>query len=190
MTPHQILIVVIRLLALLWFLFTISNAGTFYGIAEALKGMSVGPGMLWALGLVQLAACAFMWFFPATLASKLLRDGARPISSNGPIEHWQALVPIGVGLWLLARAVPDLADWLMYFVLRRHDDVLKGAPVGADEIANVLATFVETAVGAWLILSGPAVTRLLVQARLAGLRSKISDSMSTAVHENKDDVQR
>lgn len=91
---------------------------------------------------------------------------------------------------MLKEAVPRLASLLAYFALRGRDEFYKDMPIGTDEISNLLATLVSIVIGAWLILSGPAVTRLLVQARLAGSRSTISDSMSTAVHENKDDVQR
>lgn len=79
MTPHQILIVVIRLLALLWFLYVLSNVGMFIGMAEALWSIGIGRPLLGVFGLVQLGACVLLWLFPATLASKLLRDGARPI---------------------------------------------------------------------------------------------------------------
>lgn len=176
MAPHQILIVAIRFLALIWFLYTASNVGTFYATIVEFENLNLGLGMLWASGLLQLAACVFLWLFPATVASKLLRDGSQPISSFGSIEHWQALVPIGVGLWVLARAVADLGYWLTFLVLRGYDEMLERVPLDAYQIAGMVTTLIELVVGAWLLLSGPAVTALLLRTRMAGLKNKLPDS--------------
>lgn len=176
MTPHQLLIVAIRLLALIWFLYTVANVGTFYATILEFEDLNLGLGMLWASGLLQLAACVFLWVFPATLASKLLRDGSQAISSFGSIEHWHALVPIGVGLWVLARAVSDLGYWLTFLVLRGRDEMLQRVALDAYQIAGMVATLIELVVGTWLLLSGPAITALLLRARVAGLKNKLPDS--------------
>jgi hypothetical protein len=67
-TPHQILIVAIRLLTIFW-LFGV--LGQIAAAIATLQAMGTGTLSIWVLAGVQLAICLFLWFFPATIASKL-----------------------------------------------------------------------------------------------------------------------
>ncbi|HEX7115702.1 MAG TPA: hypothetical protein VF193_11275 [Steroidobacter sp.] len=48
---------------------------------------------------------------------------------------------------------------------------MQGVSTGVEQIAGESATVIELAIGVWLILGGPTVTWLLLQARFAGLKS-------------------
>jgi hypothetical protein len=113
-TPHQILIVGIRLLAVVWFLSILWQVA---GILIAIEHGGIGAGIMWAAAGVQLLFCAFMWLFPATLASKLLRGGMESVSAGSvPFYEWRDLCFVSVGTFVLARAVPTAIYWMIVAV--------------------------------------------------------------------------
>ena len=113
MTPNQILIVVVRLIAVMWALYVVSQIGP---IVSASEQMGIGPSASWALLAVQFFFCVFLWFFPASFASKLLR-GSRTseVSPSSSISDWQELAFVAVGVFVLSRAIPDILYWLIFF---------------------------------------------------------------------------
>lgn len=168
MTPHQILIVVTRVLVIFWFLSLLGQAAA---IPSTIRntGVSATPFLI-TLGL-QLVAIVVLWLFPATLASKLLRAGNVPVQTSAvPFDEWRDLVFVGVGVFILARALPDVIYWV----------ILAAAPESSfpdfsfEQKANALLSLLDLAIGLVLTLGAPAVAALIQKGRRAGVASRSS----------------
>lgn len=144
MTPHQILIVVIRLLAIILFLRLVA------GSAPALRAVGEAPLVIWIIFALQFVVCAFMWFFPATLASILLRSGDKRVSAASvPFDNWRQLAVASIGIFVLARAVPDATYWL----LLAGSDLFAPSELFSlsfEQKVSAVSTVVEVVVGSWL----------------------------------------
>jgi hypothetical protein len=126
--------------------------------------------MIWIQAALQVAICGVLWFFPVTIASKLLPSYSKPPDPQNPpsVYEWQTLGVICIGLWALSRAVPDLVYWVAYMGMAFESD----APLGElapDQKAGFIATVVEIIVGAWLVLGAKGVAALLFKIRTAGV---------------------
>jgi hypothetical protein len=169
-TPIQIVAVCLRFLAIVWLLNALNDA---YGALTYLLVQSEVPDFrwfVWAQAALQLAICCALWFFPTTIATKLLPSYARPTDSHSPpgLLEWQTLGVICIGLWALSRAVPDLVYWGTYMGMALDGD----SPVSqlsADQRAGLLATFAEIAIGLWLVLGAKGAAALLFKIRTAGI---------------------
>jgi hypothetical protein len=116
MTPHQILIVGIRLLVILWLLNIFGQVAS--GLAAAVhvgEELMLWARLTWVSIGIQVAVCALLWFFPATLASKLLRGGDVPVvSASIPFSEWRDLCFVTVGIFVLASAIPNMIYWVVF----------------------------------------------------------------------------
>lgn len=168
MTPHQILIVGIRLLVIFWFLSLLGQAGV---ILNTIQNMDVSaPPFLITLGL-QLVVLIVLWLFPATLASKLLRAGKVPVQASAvTFDEWRDLIFVGVGILVLTRAIPDVIYWA----------ILASAPESSspsftlEQKANALASLLELAMGLVLTLGAAGIAALIQKGRRTGIASRNS----------------
>ena len=111
MTPHQILIVAIRLLAVFWLLNVLGQLPIIIVTFEHTETPAAAAAGLLA---IQCAISVVLWLFPATFARMLLRSGSTPVTNaDTPPVEWHALCFVAVGVFALARAFPDLAYWLV-----------------------------------------------------------------------------
>jgi hypothetical protein len=170
MTPTQVVAVCLRFLAIVWLLYTLNHA---YSLFAYLGLQNQDPESIWFVWIqvaVQLLVCAALWFFPFTIASKLLPShGAQ---SEPKIAHsmldWQTLGVICIGLWALARAVPDVVYWATFMNISFSGD--SGvSELSPDQKASLISTVVEIAVGLWLILGAKGFAALLFKIRTAGV---------------------
>ena len=166
MTPHQILIVGIRLLAVFWLLNVLAQVPI---VIVTFEHTETAPFATFGWLGIQFAISLVLWFFPATFAGMLLRSGSTPApSADTPSGEWQALCFIAVGVFTLARALPDLAYWL---VLASSRDPF-AEPFTLDQKANFIATLVQFAVGAVLLLGATGLSTLMHWLRHAGVPAK------------------
>lgn len=168
MTPHQILIVGIRLLVIFWFLSLLGQAAAIPATIQN-TDVSAKPFVI-TLGL-QLVAIVVLWLFPATLASKLLRAGNVPVQSTAvAFDEWRDLMFVGVGIFVLARAMPDVIYWT----------ILAMAPESSfpdfsfGQKASALVALLDLTIGLVLTLGAPAVAALIQKCRRAGVASRSS----------------
>lgn len=168
MTPHQILIVAIRLLAIFWLLGVLAQLPT---VLITMREMGGVASSFWLSPLLQFLVCAFLWLFPATLASKLLRSGNEPIpASSVPFSDWRDLLFIVVGVFVLARAVPDAIYWIAVGVASE--------PIVPDltfeQKVRVFATVLELVIGVALTLGAKGVANSIERLRRAGQQRGVS----------------
>lgn len=166
MTPHQILIVGIRLLVIFWFLSLLGQAGA---VLTPLQGMDVSATpFLISMGL-QLVAIVALWLFPATLASKLLRAGNVPVQASAvAFDEWRDLLLVGVGIFVLARAIPDVIYWAL--MVGASEASFSGFTI--EQKANVLVSVIELAIGLILTLGAAGIAALIQKGRRAGVASR------------------
>jgi len=117
-----------------------------------------------ALTIAILAALLVLglWFFPKTIAHKILTSPARDASAASP----DTLLTVGcalIGLWLLSEALPYLVRNLFMLLVARqmHDDT--------ESITNVVRyDAARIAIAVWLILGARGFRKVYWWAQNAG----------------------
>lgn len=112
-----------------------------------------------------LVVCAFLWFFPLTVARKLLPVMKEPRSETS----MDASIALSVGLtligvWLMARAIVDAVYWIALYLRTQPVDAAYYA-WGHEQVASVAATVVEFALAIWLIFGVLGIKRLIYRYR-------------------------
>ncbi len=107
------------------------------------------------------AVCAVLWFFPLTIARKLLPAMSEPrseTSMSGSVALSVGLILLGV--WVLAYALPDAIYWATLFVLTRQADAAY-FEWGQEQIASIATTVAELALAVWLIFGSSGIKRFI-----------------------------
>lgn len=163
MTPHQILIVGIRLLVIFWFFSILGQAGA---LLSTLQNTTVSStAFIISLG-AQIVVAILLWLFPATFATKLLRAGNVAVQTGAvAFDEWRDLVFVAVGIFVLTRAIPDLIYWT----------ILAAAPESnypdftLDQKAGAFASLVELAIGLVLTLGASGIGSVIQKGRRVGV---------------------
>lgn len=167
MSPQQIVAVMARLLAV-WIV--IHLPGQAYelllpGSRDVDSSMRVFAAG--GFGLEILVSLA-LWFFPLTIARKLLRSSSedRPPPSSSDI--WLGMGCALIGLWLIATSLPALVIDVF---------VLASAINASGDISslrqNVLYYLAELAIASWLILGAIGFRKVFWWARDAGVKKAL-----------------
>jgi hypothetical protein len=167
MTPHQIVVVGLRLLAVVWLLYMVGQVPLLLAQSIASPdGFSVP--LMGAFAVVNLAVCAILWSFPATIATKLLPSPKNDVVyENAPASHdWLTLGSILIGVWVLSSAIADTIYWLAFSAMNRFDPV---SALNADAKAAMVSTAFELAIGAWLVFGAKGLGALLWKIRTGGV---------------------
>lgn len=117
------------------------------------------------VSVCSLALCAFLWFFPLTVARKLLpamREPRSETAMSGSVALSVGLTLLGV--WVLAYALPDAIYWVTLFLLSRQ---IGAGPIEwqHEQIANIVATAGQLALAVWLIFGSSGIKRLILRFR-------------------------
>ena len=112
-----------------------------------------------------LLACAVLWFFPLTIARKLLPVMKEP-RSDSPMSESVAL-SVGltlIGIWVLASALPDAVYWgTIFLTVRQLDEGM--FQWGHEQIASIVTTIAELVFAVWLIFGSTGIRRLIERFR-------------------------
>ncbi len=162
MTPHQVVAVGLRLIAILWVFHSI---GQFIGLLSS--DDPDGWPLMGFFTVVQFGLCALLWFFPASIATKLLPSAKDEVVSAGPPgpQDWLAVGTIGIGIWLLSGAIPDAFYWSIFVGMNPFGGF---STLDADGKAAVITTGFQNLLGVWLIVGGKGLAALLWKARTGG----------------------
>jgi hypothetical protein len=117
-----------------------------------------------------LAFTAFLWFFPLTIARKLLPVMREP-RSEGALDSSTAL-SVGItliGLWFLGNAVTDLSYWLA-LIIRVAQTAPEGFEWSHEQIANMVSTAFELAIALFLVLGSSGFKQLIYRYRYGDAR--------------------
>jgi hypothetical protein len=137
-----------------------------FSASAASVGTESTNAVIVAVTIAILALAAGLWFFPLTVASKLLPPTAKTDQAHIPIEQVQSVGFSLLGLWVLTSAVPDSFYWVfMTYQSSRPNSILE---LGSSDYAYVVTTAVELVLGVWLLLGARGLVGLLRWARMAG----------------------
>lgn len=159
MSREDYVAVAVRLLAV-WLFLTILRGG----LSAAVGGGELAP---WALVLLLpfVGVAAALWFFPLTLARKLLPVGREPKEALGaPAQEVEVIAFTVLGLWLLAKAISDASYWLI-LAWQMQRAPYEDMTWSAENIASVATTVVELAIALGLLLGTRGLQRMLHRLR-------------------------
>jgi hypothetical protein len=169
-TPHQIVALCLRLVALIWLLYTLSHTHELFAYVKNYSGIVINKPVVWLFAILQIATCAVLWFFPATIAAKLLPSaaGAEPVRSPSPLVEWQTLGVICVGIWALSQAIPDSIYWITSYgmMMSASDGIFD---MGPEQKAGIVAAAVRLVIGFWLVFGAKGFAAFLFKIRTAGM---------------------
>jgi hypothetical protein len=162
--------VCLRFLAVVWFLYALNNAHGAFAYLGGGSGLAISMPAVWILAIAQVCACAFLWFFPVSIATRLLPSYSRSAEPDDLIrlEEWQTLGVICIGLWALSRAIPDAIYWFTFLSMSFSGNAGFGE-LGPDQKAGIVATGAEILIGVWLLLGAKGFAALLFRIRTAGV---------------------
>lgn len=165
MSPTQITAVCVRLFAVWLFLYVLSSLTGSYVEATKYNTISSLSPIAWAFGGIA-AICALLWLFPVFVARKILPDTSSPQVLNAAFESWFSLGCSLIGVWVLAKAIPALASYLIvnYFGQKIYPGTFVIEPNWPLMVTfNVL----HVAFGLWLFLGAKGLKKVLDWARYA-----------------------
>jgi hypothetical protein len=173
--PQHIVATCLRLLAVFWLLYALSRANSTLGLARSDMGITVNVTAVWILALAQIAACAALWFFPMTIAARLIPGGARAEEPAAPAQlaDWQSLGMICVGLWGLLDAIPGLVYWISFVTLSHNEDSLYDG-LTFQQKATIAARVVGLLLSLWLVFGAKGFAAMLFRIRTAGVSKSAS----------------
>jgi hypothetical protein len=161
---EDIIAVAVRLFAI-YMLFHIVE--TVPGATQLISGQD---GVAWTSLYISILVgagliCAFLWFFPLSIAKKLLPVMREPRSEkavSAPVALSLGLTLIGV--WFLAEALVDASYWLTLFIRSRQ---MSSVPVEwtHKQIASVVAAFTRLFLSVWLVFGTAGIRRLIYKFR-------------------------
>ena len=136
--------------------------------------LSQDQDMVWAglyvlALLVSLALCAFLWFFPLTIARKLLpvmKESRSDQAINASLGLSLGLTLIGI--WFLANGTIGAVYWLALIVRTKQHVEQLDFEWSPEQLASMASTVFEVAVGACLVLGSTGLQQLIHRLRYAG----------------------
>lgn len=165
MSREDILTVALRLFAIWLGMVAIQQVIGAYGWTGAGSDWAGERGWLIAVGLVPALVAVLLWYFPLTVASKLLprlREPREALSANADVLLDTGMILIG--LWWLVSALVGLVESgsALAFGLRH------GLPFADHSLAALLSSIATLAVALWLLLRGPCIVGAIRRFREAG----------------------
>lgn len=156
MSPHQIIAVAARLYAV-WL--AIQLPGQVYEVFAADPSMRLFSACILIIEVVAMLA---LWFFPQTIARKLLTVSATETPAPSSADTWLRMGCALIGLWLLATSLPKLILDAFGLYSMHYDDT-------SSLRRSVLYYLAEVAIAVWLILGGRGFREVFWWARNAGV---------------------
>ncbi len=171
MTPHQVVVVCIRLVALVWLLYVVNHSYGLFAYVSSNTSVALNKSVVWFFALLQIATSGVMWFFATSIAAWLL-PSLRPTQSTTPpaLVQWQTLGVICVGLWSLSRSIPDTVYWVTFYNMAESTGVSTDS-LSAEQKASFFSTVVELVLGLWLLFGAKGFAAFLYKARTVGLKT-------------------
>lgn len=165
MTNTQIIGLGVRLFSVWLFVYVVRNVPGMWNFNITESDASANLGVAVAV-LILLGVIALLWFFPLTVATKLLPRVQSEGSLALPLDQVQAVGFCLLGLWILATGIPSASYWLlMSYHAVKPGSLLSFQP---RDFASMTATGVQIILGIWLLFGAKGLRGLLRWARSAG----------------------
>ena len=162
MSPHQTIAVSVRLFAVC---LAIHAGGEILSFYIASSGQDNVHALLIALSASLFVAVVILalWFFPLTIARKLLSSPKPEASIPASSDMWLSMGCALIGLWMLTSSLPALVrnSLILYFAGATYDDTAR---------LNLWLLYyaAEVGIALWLILGAKGFKQLYWWAQKAG----------------------
>lgn len=168
MPKEQIVGIAVRLFAVFLALYTLRYASSMLPYAAAPPPNSISFWFIGTLALFPILAAVLLWFFPLTVATRLIPDiKAKETSTSLGAGDVEVVAFSVMGLWVLTTAIPDIFYWVT-FVYRVESAGVGSPELSPENIGNIVATVVEFVIGFWLLFGSKGLLGIIRSARQAG----------------------
>ena len=162
MSPHQAVAVAVRLFAVWLVIYLIPGVVGFYAQYEKQND----PHRLVIAVAVSLVAAALvlaLWFFPLTIARRLLTSSSAAPAPPASPDMWLAMGCALIGLWLFGTNLPALIynALILHFTADTYEDT-------SQVRQRLYYDLGELVIAAWLMFGARGFRRLFWWARYAG----------------------
>src|SRR5262249_55820022 len=133
-----------------------------YLYSDARDSADVAPKFV--VGVVLVLGAAFvlvMWFFPRTIARRVLPEGDPVPATIAAPSTWFATGCALIGVWVLTDAIPGLAQKVFFYVYSQRTQIERRT--GWD--SALVYYLVELVVAIWLLLGAAGLRKLVAWAR-------------------------
>ncbi len=165
MSPHQLIAVAVRLFAIWLAIYAVRYVPAVF---LQIEKFGEGPGAAISLGVcfVVIGVLLILWFFPRTIAKKLLPGSPPPEQQTFPLEDWFAVGCSLIGVWVMTESIPGLVRYLVIlFISQRMGP--EAFPVTPDFYVGAIYYLLQGLLAAWLILGTKGLKRLFIRLRHA-----------------------
>lgn len=165
MSREDIVAIAVRLFAIFLAIYVLRTLSGFVQFTSEMtfdaKAIIASVAMVGAMA----GAVVLLWFFPLSVARKLLPVMKEPRSeSNAGVDTLFALGLILMGLWLLANAIIDGFYWASLLLAMRAAGMMHLELV-PEQKAAIFTTVVEMVVAVFLILGSTGIRNTIYRLR-------------------------
>lgn len=129
--------------------------------------------MIVASEMAMWVLAAVLWFFPLTVARKLLPAVRRDESHVVEPTVWDEIALSLMGVWLIASALWSASYWLVFAIAMRSAEFAGKVSLSTEQFADMGATVVELVTGLYLAVGARGLAALL--RRLRGRARYVSE---------------
>lgn len=167
MSREDIVAIAVRLFAVFLAIYTLRTSFVFVQFSSQVEFDAKAIVAAVAVVAACVGAALLLWFFPLSVARKLLPVMKEPRSeSTVGGDTLFSLALVLMGLWILANAVIDGIYWLSTLLAMRSADMPFSTLPPSDKAAMV-ATAVEAIIAMFLILGSTGIRNVVYRFRNA-----------------------
>ena len=167
MQKVQIVGIAVRLFAIFLFLYTVRYASGLLPRAAASPPDNVSLLFIFVIALFPILAAILLWFFPLTVATKIVPNIKKEIKASSlNASEIEAVAFSVMGLWVLTFAIPDVFYWVTFAFLLKNIEV-GNLHLTPDNVASIVTTVVELVIGFWLLLGSRGILGIVRRFRQA-----------------------
>ena len=166
MSREDIVAIASRLFAIFVALYALSLLTSTFQVLATNQITSGAFAGIVAVLLVMLVVALLLWFFPLTIARKLLPVMKEPRSEQSiGFSNALSLALTIMGFWLLTKAMVDSVYWLILLAQVHEAPNFEWSP---DQKASIAATGIRLLLSLWLIFGAVGINRLISRLKYAG----------------------
>jgi hypothetical protein len=166
MTNAQVVALGVRLFSIWLALYLVRHVPAMWSLNTQQFPDSGAAAAVVIVSFILIAVAVSLWFFPLTVARKLIPKATLDQPTPLPIDQLQSAGFCLLGLWVLTEAVPRS----VYITFIVYHSTRPNAMVALEphNYAAIAQTVIELAVGLWLLFGARGLLRVIRWARTAG----------------------
>lgn len=170
MKPIHYLGLVVRLFAIWLFISGVAEVVSFFEMKSAGKASSMPSFIVMLITLIPIIASVYLWFFPLTVAQKLLGQEEKEFEPVNP-KSLLTIFVASIGLFFLFRSFIDGVFWLSFYAgyLSGGSHMMTSAEVAffnaiaASDKAAIISTIVELVIALLLVVKCRSIAGLMAR---------------------------